>query len=327
MQAFKSKYRLSIAFVAATCFASVSWAETVTVESCGMDVTVRAPASAIVTLDQASTETMLGLGGAPRMAGTAYLKTQVAPQYKEAWESVPLLTKGRPTAEIVRVFEPDLLVAYSGFFYSDQWVGSREELKELGVGTYISAVSCPPADQPDLNSFDLLARDFENLGRLSGQEAEAQKVIAAQNDAIEAASKLRLTRDEPIKVLWLYSVFEGTPYVAGGPSIPGAISNIAGVENVFGDVNEQWPGVSWEAIADREPDIIVLGDLSERGSPGDTVEEKIAMLTTEPGVSFLDAVTKEQFISVPGIEMDPSIRSVNTLNLFVKGLKRLGYAE
>lgn len=111
------------------------------------------------------------------------------------------------------------------------------------------------------------------------------------------------------------------------PLSPGAISDITGVVNAFGDVDEQWPGVSWEAIADREPDIIVLGDLSERGAPGDTIEEKIAMLNSEPGVSYLDAVVNERFISVPGIEMDPSIRASNTLRLFAEGLKRLGYAE
>lgn len=320
-------FRFFNGFLAVSLFASPTYAGSITVENCGMELSLKAPASAIVTLDQSSTETMLGLGAAPRMAGTAYLKTEVADQFKEAWESVPLLTRDKPTAEVVRVVEPDLLIAYSGYYYSDQWVGSREELQDLGVGTYISEVSCPPADEPELTSFDLLARDFENLGRLSGQEAEAARVIEAQNDLIDAARNLTLTREEPIKVLWLYSVFDGTPYVAGGPSIPGAISDITGVENAFGDVNEQWPGVSWEAIADREPDVIVLGDLSERGAPGDTADEKIAMLLSEPGVSHLDAVLNEQFISVPGIEMDPSIRSVNTLRLFSEGLKRLGYAE
>ncbi|WP_421904646.1 ABC transporter substrate-binding protein [Mameliella sp.] len=306
---------------------TVASAQPVTVSSCGMDIHVEAPVSAAVTLDQAATETLLGLNGAPHMAGTAYLKTKIAPQYRDAWESVPLLTRDRPTAEVVRMAEPDLLFAYSGFFFSAQWVGSREELHDLGVGTYISAVSCPSDNPPGLSSFDLLALDFENLGKLTGEVEKANEVIAAQNTAIKAASGLTLTRDEPIRVLWLYSVFEGTPYVAGGPSIPGAISDIVGVENVFRDVNEQWPGVSWEAIADREPDIIVLGDLSERGSPGDKAEEKIAMLSTEPGVSYLDAVKNAQYIVVPGIEMDPSIRAVNTLNLFVEGLKQLGYAE
>jgi iron complex transport system substrate-binding protein len=324
---FQSTLRVSTAFMALSFFATAGVAQEIRINSCGMEIVRDKPANSIVTLDQSSTETMLGLGAAPNMAGTAYLKTEIAEQYREAWESVPLLTKDRPTAEVVRLAEPDLLVAYSGYFYSDQWVGTREELADLGVGTYISAVSCPPADEPDLDSFDLLERDFENLGKLSGQEAAAKQVIAEQRDAIAAARSITLNQDEPIRVLWLYSVFEGTPYVAGGPSVPGAISEITGVENIFADVNEQWPGVSWEAIADREPDIIVLGDLSERGSPGDTVEEKIEMLTSEPGVSYLDAVTKEQFVVVRAIELDPSIRAVNALNMFVEGLKRLGYAN
>ncbi|MFV0336229.1 MAG: ABC transporter substrate-binding protein [Tropicimonas sp.] len=315
------------AVAAAAALACPASAEEITVSSCGMDIVVSEPVSAIVTLDQSSTETVIGLGGAGRMAGSTQLKTQIAEQYRADWEKVPQLTRDQPTAEIVRAVEPDLLVAYSGYFYTNQRVGSREELAALGVGSYISAVSCPEHNAPGMTSFDLLALDFTNLGRLMGTEEQVAGIVAAQEQAIEAASEIELTSDEPIRVLWLYSVFEGTPYVAGGPSIPGTISEVTGVANVFADVDEQWPSVSWEAIADREPDIIVLGDLSERGALGDTVEEKIAMLRTEPGVSFLDAVTQEQFIEVPGIEMDPSIRSVNTLNLFVEGLRRLGYAR
>lgn len=212
---------LTSAFATIPFLATPVLGQMITVESCGMEISMDAPASAIVTLDQSSTETLLGLGAAPKMAGTAYLKTEIAPQYREAWESVPMLTKAQPTAEVVRAAEPDLLVAYSGYFYSAQGVGTREELQDLGVGTYISAVSCPPADEPELTSFDLLARDYINLGRLSGQEAQAEAVIADQNAAIAAAKDLRLTREDPIRVMWLYSVFEGTPYVAGGPSIPG----------------------------------------------------------------------------------------------------------
>jgi iron complex transport system substrate-binding protein len=128
-------------------------------------------------------------------------------------------------------------------------------------------------------------------------------------------------------ILWLYSTFNGTPYVAGGSGLPTEMSRLLGAKNAFDDVSEDWPEVSWERIAERDPDVIVVGDLSERGSPGDSAEEKITMMREHPVMSQLTAVRNNEIIEVPGIEMDPSVRSVNTLGLVAKGLRELGHVE
>lgn len=117
------------------------------------------------------------------------------------------------------------------------------------------------------------------------------------------------------------------PYVAGGSGLPSEMSRIVGARNVFDDVDEDWPEVSWEEVAERDPDIIVIGDLSERGRPGDSAAEKRATLARHPVISRLAAVRNDRIIEVPGIELDPSVRSVHALRLLADGMRESGHGR
>ncbi|WP_059008907.1 ABC transporter substrate-binding protein [Streptomyces specialis] len=298
----------------------------VTVASCGRDLSFdRAPERA-VALDQGATEMLLELGLEDRMVGTAHLVTDIAPRYREAYEQVPVLSPDILTGEQLREATPDVTVASFAALYSRDRAGTREELAELGLPSYVSAVDCPEDNEAGLTPFDRLFVDYENLGRIFGVEDRAAELIAEQRQVVEEAEETRETVTDPPTVVWLYSVFNGLPYVAGNGGIPSDISQRLGVVNAFDDVDEQWPEVTWEEIAERDPDLLVIGDLSERGAPGDSAEEKLTMLRDHPVVSRLDAVRETRIIEVPGIEMDPSVRSVNTLRLVAEGLRDLGYA-
>lgn len=287
----------------------------VRVTSCGMPLTFAESPQRVVTLDQTSTETLLALGLADRMAGTSNLKTRVAPQFAADYRRVKVLSPGLLTSEQLRAANPDFVVASFADQFTRDRVGTREELHELGVPTFVSAVDCPTGDD---SPFDRLHQDYRTLGRIFGVTERAERLIAEQQKAIGKARSLR-ARNRPT-VLWLYSVFNDVPYVAGGIGIPAAMSEILGVRNAFDDVGQQWPEVSWEQIAAREPDVIVVGDLSERGAPGDSAEEKIAQIRQHPVMSRLDAVRHNRFVTVSGIELDPSVRSHNALTEVAQAL-------
>lgn len=293
------------------------------VSSCGLELTFERPPERVVTLDQSSTETLLALGLADRMAGTSNLKTKVAAQYREAYAEVPVLAPKLLTGEQLRAASPDLVVSSFTDLYTRDRVGTRAELHELGLPSYVSAVDCPEHGGGK-TPFERLFADYQRLGRVFGVEERAAELVAAQRKVLREA---RATRADEPSVLWLYSVFDGVPYVAGGTGIPAAMSDVLGVRNVFADVDEDWPEVSWEQIAQRKPDVIVVGDLSERGTPGDSAAEKIALLREHPVVGKLPAVTEDRIVEVPGIELDPSVRSVDALAVVAAGLADLGYAR
>ena len=107
----------------------------------------------------------------------------------------------------------------------------------------------------------------------------------------------------------LYSIFDGAPYIGGKLSIAQDIFDLTGVKNVFEDANEAWPELSWEALADKDPDFIVLADLPGRGAPGDKAEEKIEMLEKDPATRNLKAVKEKRYVIVKGIGLSGSVQS------------------
>jgi iron complex transport system substrate-binding protein len=295
----------------------------VTVSNCGQELSFSTPPERVITLDQSSTETLLALGLADRMVGTSNLKTKVAPEFAEDYATIPVLNPKLLTGEQLRVATPDFVVASFPAQYTADRVGTRAELAELGLPTFVSAVACPKDNKPGMTPFDLLFSDYEALGRIFGVEDEARALVTEQRAVVDEASGTGVS-GEPT-VLWLYSTFNGTPYVAGGTGLPAEMSRLVGARNVFDDVSEDWPEVSWERIAERDPDVIVVGDLSERGAPGDSAAEKITTMREHPVMSQLKAVQDNKVIEVPGIEMDPSVRSVNALGLLADGMGELGH--
>lgn len=297
----------------------------VTLTSCGHEIAFDAPPERVVTLDQPSTETLLALGLGDHLAGTANLYTDVAEEYRAEFAEIPVLSPEIPTGEQLREALPDFVVSSFTTMYTRERVGTREELAELGVPTFVSAVDCRDANDPELTAFDRLFQDYARFGEIFGAEREATALVAEQRAAIERAAETRAAvRGEPT-VVWLYSVLGGTPYVAGADGMPSDMSRLVGAANAFDDIPEEWPETSFEEIAARDPDVLVVGDLSERGRPGDSAAEKLAMLREHPVAARLTAVAEGRIVEVPGVEMDPSVRSVHTLELLADGLRELGY--
>ncbi|KOU25327.1 iron ABC transporter substrate-binding protein [Streptomyces sp. WM6372] len=305
-------------------------ADALSVASCGRQVSLAAPPRRAVALDQTSTEILLELGLQDRMAGTANLKTKIPAQYGAAYAEVPVIAPKIATGEQLRAATPDFVIAGSADLYTKDRAGTREELDALKVPTFVSAVDCPRQNLAGATPFDLLFSDYENLGKLFGVRERAGRLAADQRtvvaEAAEGAAKVPPGADRPT-VVYLYSVFNGMPYVAGGTGLPSEMSRIVGAKNAFDDVDEDWPEVTWEEVAEREPDFIVIGDLSERGRPGDSAAEKRAEMARHPVVSKLAAVRDDRILEVPGIELDPSVRSVHALGLVAKGMKDLGHVR
>lgn len=300
------------------------------VTNCGRELDLERPPKRAVALDQASTETLLELGLQDRMAGTANLKTKIPDRYRDAYSGIPVIAPKIATGEQLRAATPDFVLAASADLYTGDRAGTREELGALDVPTFVSAVDCPQSHAAGKSPFELLFSDYEQLGKVFGVEDRAGKLVEGQRAAVAKAGENASAAARDTKspsVVYLYSVFNGMPYVAGRTGLPAEMSRIVGARNAFDDVNEDWPEVSWEEVAKRAPDFIVLGDLSERGRPGDSAAEKRAAMAADPLVSKLPAVRDNKIIVVPGIELDPSVRSVHALGLLAEGMKALGHVR
>lgn len=284
--------------------------------NCGLDFDLQQPLNSVVTIEQGATDTVLALGAADKMVGYGHQKEELPPELEE----VPEVSPEIPTFEQVLEVEPELVYSpFASVFTADQ-VGSREEYKDLGIVTFLPNSECLDVeDNAEKNQFELLEKDFQQLGELLG--IDPQPLIEEQNSALEQAAAESLPEDLDAAVL--YSFYDGAPYIGGRASIFQDMTEVLGINNVFEDVEEAWPELSWEAIADRDPDVIVLADLSSRGAPGDSWQEKVEALESDPATSQLSAVQNGQYVVVSASGLSPAATSMETLTELYEGLRNL----
>ena len=283
-----------------------------TLTSCGMQLAVPEPPKRAVTLEQGATEVMLALGLQDRMVGTSYLTDAVAPEWRDAYDDVPVLAEQYPTTEQLRETDPDFVYSMRASAFASEAAGSRQELVDLGVPAYLSANDCEdPSLVPQDVGFDAILGEVTDIARVFHVEGRGHDLVAEQRATLETVTAAASDTGSP-SVVWLYSSVNGAPVVAGANGLAETMGRIAGATNAFEDLDAQWGETSWDEIAQRDPDVIVVADLS-RGLPGDSADDKIDQLRSDAVTKRLSAVRDDHLITVPATELDPSVRSIDAL--------------
>ncbi|WP_205879398.1 ABC transporter substrate-binding protein [Leucobacter triazinivorans] len=297
-----------------------------TIDNCGTTVEIESPPQRAVSLNQSATEILIALGVEDRVVGTAYQNQHVADDIAEAYESIPLLSDGILKHETLLEAQPDFVYSSFASFLTAENAGERSELHDLGVPTYLTEFDCTyHAAVEGGATFEMLFAEIETVAGIFGVPEAGAQVVADQQriiaEGLETAERIEGTP----KLVWFYSTAASaaTPSVAGPGGLPQTVTEMLGAENLFADAETKWPEVSWDEIAQRQPDAIILGDLT-RGYPGDTAQEKIDFLKSDPLTKTMDAVIHERFIVVPGQYMDPSMHSVEAITAVADGLVEFG---
>ncbi|MEV0928122.1 ABC transporter substrate-binding protein [Streptomyces spongiicola] len=296
-----------------------------TLENCGVDVTYKAAPEKVVTLNQTAAEILIRLGVGDRIIGSGYEIEKTPDAIAEQYGKIPQLSAKGDTVKHEKLLEAQPDFVYSSFasFLTKEEAGDRKELHDLGVPTYLTEFDCSYHEAVADADFDMLFEEYRRLGKIMNVPEAGEKLAAAQKALVDKAVGEVEKRDEPLKVMWFYSTFEGTPWAAGPGGLPQHISELVGVENIFADAKSKWAEVSWDEAAARNPDVIILADLT-RGEPNDTAEEKIELLKKDPLTSKLPAVKGDRFITIPGTHMDPGYGSASAVPALVDGLNKLG---
>jgi len=292
------------------------------IQNCDAEVTVEQAPERAVSLNQSATEIMIQLGLADRMAGTSYETDPVPSDIADAYESIPLLTDGLLKHETLLEAQPDFVYSSFASFLTAENAGERAELHELGVPTYLSEFDCTYHEAVEGGAtFEMLFDEIETIARVFDVPEAGEELVAEQRAVVDEGLRIAEQIEGTPSLVWFYSTASSssTPSVAGPGGLPQTVTEMLGAENAFSDASTKWPEVSWDEVAERDPDVLVLADLS-RGYPGDTAEEKIEFLKNDPLTSTMDAVVNDRFIIVPGQHMDPSVHSVQAVPTIAQGL-------
>jgi iron complex transport system substrate-binding protein len=298
------------------------------VDSCGQELTFDAVPQRVVSLDQGSTEILLSLGLGDRVVGTASWTDPVLPELAEANESVPRLADNAPSYEAVLGADPDLVTASFGRHFTTGGVAERARFTETGIASYLSPTDCE--DGVSINGggtrtvpleVDSLYLEIREIADVFDVPSRGEELIARLQERSHAATA-RIEQSDVTMAFWFADT--KSPYVAGGLGSANLLASTVGARNVFDDLDEDWSAVGWEAVVERDPQVLVLGDLQRNRFPGDLLEDKQTFLASDPLTSTLQAVQGQSYIALHGAEMNPSIRFVDGLEKVAAGLEQLG---
>lgn len=265
----------------------------------------RVPESVIAANPNAG-EQLMAMGLGDKIIATSYNNALVSEEFREEYESKPSLTEtGQPTLEVVLDLNPDFIYGRSSAF-GEKGISDHGTLTEYGIMSLSSIEGYKlGADVEDVY------QDFYNLGRIFELEDRAEQIVEEMTTKINAVEE-KLAGTKPIKVFNFDAEREGGAFTPGNNFTSKLIRRAGGI-NVFEDLEKTWNTVSWEAVVESEPDIIVINDYGST-----PIQEKIELLKTHPALSGLKAVQEENFLVITLPEVFASARVAGTIEKFAK---------
>lgn len=244
-------------------------------------VRLAAPARRIVSIIPASTELLFAIGAGAQVVG------------RSSWDDYPVEAAAvtavgdgiGPNLEAILDQRPDLVVIYL--------TGSNTEavnrLRALGIAVV----------QLRTDLLESVPDHARLLGEVTGHAAQADSVITAFESELAAASISAHTGGQgPRLRSVLILTWDQPPITVGAGSFLDELVTRAGGTNIFHDLPQASAPVSLEAVAERDPDLILTS--SETGPA----------FSRRPEWQVVRAVREKKFVKVHGSEFDrPGPRS------------------
>ena len=279
----------------------------VTIENEGITIVSEQAPTKAVTVNQHATEVMLALGLEDSMVGTAYLDDVIYEPLQQAYNQVPVLSETSPSKEQIIAVEADFIYGGWASFFDEKKFGSREQLQELEIDTYVQSSSMKIAP-----TVEDVYTDIRNIAKIFRIEQRGKQLISQINRDIDAVTAKIPNMEKPLDVL-VYDSGETEVYTAA-QSFLNTLIEMAGAKNVFGDIEDTWAIMSKEDAVERSPEVIVITDYGST-----TAREKIDFLKSDPALSQTPAVQNERFVVIPLTAAAEGVRIAQALETLAQG--------
>ena len=248
-----------------------------------------------------ATEILLALGVSDNIAGYAYQDNPVLPQYEEAFNGLKALANDpytEPSAEITLAAEPDFYIGWAGSgTYTHEWC------QKNNIPTY--GLHCEKVGATIEDTYT----DILNLGKIFKVEDRANQLVNEMKTNI-AAVQDRVKDQEPVTVFVCDVDSQDQAFTAGGGLIADILEK-AGGKNIVTDTDKNWTRISWEAVAQADPDWIVI-DYYVGMEDYEGMKER---LRNNPATANLDAVKNDKFIVLGLTDISAGERIDDTVKL------------
>ena len=308
-----------------------------TIRNCGSDVTFQHPPKRAVAIGQSSAEILYLLGLGDRVAGTAVWVGPVLPGYEAVDAKVKRLADNDPSFESVIATRPDLVaVQFQWHVGAKGTVGTLKQFEDLQVPVYTSPSDCTGKDNSTGGdgvrvapfTMDLIYAEIRDLAKIFDVQDRGEQVVAdLQKREATARAKVASASGALSAVFWFSSASPAAdPYVAGRNGAPSYIMQALGIRNII-DSDEEWPTIGWETVAKANPSVIVAARMDRRRYPADEIAVKHQFLKTDPVASLMDAVQKGHMIELDAQAMNPTIRTIDGIEILADAIASAGISR
>ena len=286
------------------------------VQSCNRTVTFDTPPTKAISNDVNLTEMMLVLGLSDRMVRYTGISgwNKLDPEMREGVKELPELSEKYPSKEVLVGADADFF--FAGWNYGMKVGGevTPETLEPFGIKVYELTESCTHIMKKDKASIEDMYNDLLNLGRIFGEEERAANIVQEYRTELLEETK-GLDVSSTVRV-FVYDSGEDTPFTAGLYAMPTALIEAAGGTNIMNDFQKSWGTVTWEAVIDRNPEVIVIVNY---GSV--TAAQKRDFMMSNPAFASIDAVKNDRFVTLEYVEATPGPRNINAVKTLINAFK------
>ncbi|WOT06774.1 ABC transporter substrate-binding protein [Shewanella youngdeokensis] len=244
------------------------------------------PPKTVLALNQTSIENMLRLELQQNMVATAYLDDTIPAHLATKMAGIPEIATSWPSREQVMAIKPDLI--YAGFpsAFGKSTLGTPQWWKKRDTSVLVNPYTCLKSDSP-LVWADAW-QDLHQLAKVFNKQAQATEL---ELQALSELPALNSAKKPKVLLLDVYSQQAQIGACCGGADL---MIRLAGGDNVGESFEGRWASLSWESVAQQNPDIIVLATYTRNSTSA--IEAK---LKQHPLLSKINAVKHNRIINIP----------------------------
>ena len=264
----------------------------------------------VIVISYAMAELLCALGLSDKIIAVASVTNElgkVLPQYQEELKNIPVIKcmdQGVPLVEDLKQFAPDFVLST---YYYPYYLARREE--ELDADITLYATECTT---PGYTGIENLYKDILNLGKIFGV---GERAISLVQQLREQMGRLPVKAQLSDKVkVFVYDSRASNPFTSKADTLENQLIIRAGGSNIFGDEKGTYDKVTWEEVAKRNPDVIIIHDYIEYAD----LEEKIQIILNHPVLQNVTAIKKQNFVIVSLNEIFPGIQNVEAVRKMMK---------
>jgi iron complex transport system substrate-binding protein len=221
-------------FLAAAAFCAPSFAQLTVRDDLGRSLLVNKPPERVVTLAPFLTEMVYSIGADDLLVGV----DSMSDHPPQARQKAQIHTGARFSLEQLAALKPDLVLAWKGGIRK----ADIEMISAFGATVFVAQA----------NHLDDVPRLLQVIGRLTGHDA--MPAVAKYESSLD---RLRRENADKLRIATFVELWNRPLTTVSGEHFISEALDICKGDNVFGDLQGSAPKVTWDAVAIRNPYVIL----------------------------------------------------------------------